>query len=336
MDYQFDTDSSSRRTNDVKTNHNQTSHHHNRQQQFHNSASQTYNKLPQARTVYMDSFKCEPQEHSTHHFPQSPVGVNLESMSPITHNNSNNNLQQSAVNTHQMMAAATDAAQLIQQLQPNNNNNNNNNSNSNINSSSNNNNTSQNILINTANYVFQAAAAVAAQQHHNHSSNNNNNNGPQSPKAICAICGDKASGKHYGVHSCEGCKGFFKRTVRKDLTYTCRDSQDCVIDKRQRNRCQFCRYNKCLTTGMKREAVQEERQKGKETGGKNDDDNYMSPSNPEEFSQAQQSILDLIENSTLTPSEKQFLDKLIEFEAKYYPRIENASDGVRKNKFKLW
>ena len=82
-----------------------------------------------------------------------------------------------------------------------------------------------------------------------------------SPKAICAICGDKASGKHYGVHSCEGCKGFFKRTVRKDLTYTCRDTQNCIIDKRQRNRCQYCRYNKCLSHGMKREAVQEERQK---------------------------------------------------------------------------
>ncbi|KAL5011491.1 hypothetical protein ScPMuIL_010042 [Solemya velum] len=36
-------------------------------------------------------------------------------------------------------------------------------------------------------------------------------------KHICAICSDRASGKHYGVHSCEGCKGFFKRTVRKDL-----------------------------------------------------------------------------------------------------------------------
>ncbi|KAM9446251.1 retinoic acid receptor RXR-alpha-B isoform 2-T2 [Clarias gariepinus] len=83
-------------------------------------------------------------------------------------------------------------------------------------------------------------------------------------KHICAICGDRSSGKHYGVYSCEGCKGFFKRTVRKDLTYTCRDNKDCPIDKRQRNRCQYCRYQKCLAMGMKREAVQEERQRAKE------------------------------------------------------------------------
>ncbi|XP_010023257.1 PREDICTED: retinoic acid receptor RXR-alpha-like, partial [Nestor notabilis] len=76
-------------------------------------------------------------------------------------------------------------------------------------------------------------------------------------KHICAICGDRSSGKHYGVYSCEGCKGFFKRTVRKDLTYTCRDNKDCLIDKRQRNRCQYCRYQKCLAMGMKREGKAE-------------------------------------------------------------------------------
>lgn len=63
--------------------------------------------------------------------------------------------------------------------------------------------------------------------------------------------------------SCEGCKGFFKRTVRKDLTYICRDDKNCIVDKRQRNRCQYCRYQKCLEMGMKREAVQEERQRTK-------------------------------------------------------------------------
>ncbi|XP_011699526.1 PREDICTED: retinoic acid receptor RXR-alpha-B [Wasmannia auropunctata] len=83
-------------------------------------------------------------------------------------------------------------------------------------------------------------------------------------KHLCSICGDRASGKHYGVYSCEGCKGFFKRTVRKDLSYACREEKACTIDKRQRNRCQYCRYQKCLTMGMKREAVQEERQRTKE------------------------------------------------------------------------
>jgi len=55
--------------------------------------------------------------------------------------------------------------------------------------------------------------------------------------------------------SCEGCKGFFKRTVRKELVYECREQGCCVIDKNKRNRCQFCRYNKCLSLGMRREGT---------------------------------------------------------------------------------
>jgi hypothetical protein len=38
----------------------------------------------------------------------------------------------------------------------------------------------------------------------------------------CAICGDRATGKHYGAASCDGCKGFFRRSVRKNHLYTCR------------------------------------------------------------------------------------------------------------------
>lgn len=39
---------------------------------------------------------------------------------------------------------------------------------------------------------------------------------------LCAICADRATGKHYGASSCDGCKGFFRRSVRKNHAYTCR------------------------------------------------------------------------------------------------------------------
>uniref|UniRef100_A0AAY4B8T5 Uncharacterized protein n=1 Tax=Denticeps clupeoides TaxID=299321 RepID=A0AAY4B8T5_9TELE len=72
----------------------------------------------------------------------------------------------------------------------------------------------------------------------------------------CVVCGDKSSGKHYGQFTCEGCKSFFKRSVRRNLTYTCRATRSCPIDQHHRNQCQYCRLKKCLKVGMRREAVQ--------------------------------------------------------------------------------
>ncbi|KAI1288448.1 Nuclear receptor subfamily 2 group C member 2 [Halotydeus destructor] len=76
---------------------------------------------------------------------------------------------------------------------------------------------------------------------------------------FCVVCGDKASGRHYGAISCEGCKGFFKRSVRKQLSYVCRANQDCEVTKHHRNRCQFCRLQKCLQMGMRADHCQPER-----------------------------------------------------------------------------
>ncbi|CAI4228204.1 unnamed protein product [Auanema sp. JU1783] len=75
----------------------------------------------------------------------------------------------------------------------------------------------------------------------------------------CLVCGDRASGRHYGVISCDGCRGFFKRSIRRNLTYSCKESNDCVVDVVRRNQCQSCRFRKCIQANMNRHAVQNER-----------------------------------------------------------------------------
>lgn len=71
----------------------------------------------------------------------------------------------------------------------------------------------------------------------------------------CKVCGDKSSGVHYGVITCEGCKGFFRRSQSGPVNYQCPRNKSCVIDRVNRNRCQYCRLQKCLALGMSRDAV---------------------------------------------------------------------------------
>ncbi|XP_028155625.1 nuclear receptor subfamily 2 group E member 1-like [Diabrotica virgifera virgifera] len=81
----------------------------------------------------------------------------------------------------------------------------------------------------------------------------------QKTESFCKVCGDKASGKHYGVASCDGCRGFFKRSIRRNLEYVCKENGNCIVDVTRRNQCQACRFKKCLQVNMKRDAVQHER-----------------------------------------------------------------------------
>lgn len=95
---------------------------------------------------------------------------------------------------------------------------------------------------------------------------------------LCKVCGDVASGFHYGVHACEGCKvraggtggvvgdegttsdppgapqGFFRRSIQQNIQYKkCLKNENCSIVRINRNRCQQCRFKKCLLVGMSRD-----------------------------------------------------------------------------------
>uniref|UniRef100_A0A1I7XJ20 Nuclear receptor n=1 Tax=Heterorhabditis bacteriophora TaxID=37862 RepID=A0A1I7XJ20_HETBA len=116
------------------------------------------------------------------------------------------------------------------------------------------------------------------------------------PGELCVVCGDSASGIHYSVAACNGCKTFFRRVVLEacfcfsirfhilhysmyklqNHTYSCKNNGDCIIDKNMRCSCRHCRFKKCLRVGMdKGELNIERRRKRKARGNMANGDDIM-------------------------------------------------------------
>uniref|UniRef100_A0A8C7RDZ4 Nuclear receptor subfamily 1, group H, member 4 n=1 Tax=Oncorhynchus mykiss TaxID=8022 RepID=A0A8C7RDZ4_ONCMY len=72
---------------------------------------------------------------------------------------------------------------------------------------------------------------------------------------LCVVCGDKASGYHYNALTCEGCKGFFRRSMTKKAVYKCKNGGTCEMDMYMRRKCQECRLRKCKEMGMLAECL---------------------------------------------------------------------------------
>nr|XP_019568498.1 PREDICTED: nuclear receptor subfamily 1 group I member 3 isoform X5 [Rhinolophus sinicus] len=79
--------------------------------------------------------------------------------------------------------------------------------------------------------------------------------GGEDESRSCVVCGDRATGYHFHALTCEGCKGFFRRTVGKSTGLSCPFAGSCKINKAQRRHCPACRLRKCLDAGMKKEMI---------------------------------------------------------------------------------
>jgi len=89
-----------------------------------------------------------------------------------------------------------------------------------------------------------------------HSGPNQQNSRSSRPQEdLCLVCGDRASGYHYNALACEGCKGFFRRSITKNQKYACKYGDTCEIDMYMRRKCQACRLKKCYAVGMRADCV---------------------------------------------------------------------------------
>ncbi|CAD6193479.1 unnamed protein product [Caenorhabditis auriculariae] len=75
--------------------------------------------------------------------------------------------------------------------------------------------------------------------------------------SVCGVCNMAASGYHYDVPSCNGCKTFFRRTIIAKRVYECKNSGNCYdVTEKKKVKCRLCRFNKCVEIGMNENAIQ--------------------------------------------------------------------------------
>lgn len=152
---------------------------------------------------------------------------------------------------------------------------------------------------------------------------------PRQQEELCLVCGDRASGYHYNALTCEGCKGFFRRSITKNAVYQCKYGNNCEIDMYMRRKCQECRLKKCLMVGMRSECVVPEVQcavKRKEKKAQKEKDKPNSTTNSNGSPDIVKIEPDLSDNEKLTivngvkpisPEQEELIHRLVYFQNEY-------------------
>ncbi|KAL6483582.1 hypothetical protein MHYP_G00084540 [Metynnis hypsauchen] len=110
---------------------------------------------------------------------------------------------------------------------------------------------------------------------------------------ICGVCGDKATGFHFNAMTCEGCKGFFRRSMKRKASFTCPFNGSCTITKDNRRHCQACRLKRCVDIGMMKEFIltDEEVQRKKELIQKRKDEEAAREAQKPRLTEEQSQII---------------------------------------------
>ncbi|KAG8585403.1 hypothetical protein GDO81_005016 [Engystomops pustulosus] len=113
---------------------------------------------------------------------------------------------------------------------------------------------------------------------------------------ICGVCGDKATGFHFNAMTCEGCKGFFRRSMKRKAVFTCPFNGDCRITKDNRRHCQSCRLKRCVDIGMMKEFIltDEEVQRKRDMIMKRKEEEALRESQRPKLSEEQQKMIDTL------------------------------------------
>ncbi|XP_024906018.1 vitamin D3 receptor [Pteropus alecto] len=113
---------------------------------------------------------------------------------------------------------------------------------------------------------------------------------------ICGVCGDRATGFHFNAMTCEGCKGFFRRSMKRKALFTCPFNGDCHITKDNRRHCQACRLKRCVDIGMMKEFIltDEEVQRKREMILKRKEEEALKDSLRPRLSEEQQRIITIL------------------------------------------
>lgn len=137
---------------------------------------------------------------------------------------------------------------------------------------------------------------------------------PRLQEELCLVCGDRASGYHYNALTCEGCKGFFRRSITRNAVYQCKYGNNCEIDMYMRRKCQECRLKKCLNVGMRPECVVPEYQCAIKRESKKVQKDKPNSTTRDSACEKDERLMSV---KPLEPSQEEVINKLVLFQEEF-------------------